>query len=288
LIVPPIPPSPQQSLAVTRCVSGSFTPIYIRLDIPCLSSHKRSSQDKNSKLRKPPLMTAEDLDEDNASEYGSPVTVKQEEFAFPLSPSSNVSDPSTPLTTFPYSITPHLVSPSQLILSDIVVKRSCPSSPASSSMSGSVEPATKKTKRKPRTEEEKEARANERIMRNRRAAQESRDRKKRQFEALEEENRQLQEEREQLNQRIDQLELRLQKFQSDQPFNSLLPTYETHINSPPSPFSETTPPEDSDIIKSEVFSPPSFAATFHPAVVNDQQCPLSKSWRITNFLMSSC
>jgi hypothetical protein len=233
-------------------------------------------------------MTAEDLDEDNASEYGSPVTVKQEEFAFPLSPSSNVSDPSTPLTTFPYSITPHLVSPSQLILSDIVVKRPCPSSPASSSMSGSVEPATKKTKRKPRTEEEKEARANERIMRNRRAAQESRDRKKRQFEALEEENRHLQEEREQLKQRIDRLESRLQQFESDQPFDSLLPTYETLIKSPPSPFSETTPLEDSDIIKSEVFSPPSFAATFHPAVVNDQQCPLSKSWRITSFLMNSC
>ena len=233
-------------------------------------------------------MTEDDIDEDNASEYGSPVTIKQEEFAFPLSPSSNVSVPSTPLTTFPYSITPHLVSPSQLILSDlVVVKRPCPSSPAESSMSSSVEPTPKKTKRKARTEEEKEARANERIMRNRRAAQESRDRKKRQFEALEEENRHLQEERDQLKERIDRLELRLQQLESDQPFNALLPTYDTNIDSPPSPFSEPTPPEDSDIIKSEVFSPPSFTATFHPAAVNDQQCPLSKSWRITSFLMTS-
>lgn len=236
-------------------------------------------------------MTTEEFDDENASDYGSPVSVKQEEFSFPLSPSSNVSDPSTPLTTFPYSITPHLVSPSQLILSDIVVKRPCPSSPASS-MSSSVEPAPKKTKRKARTDEEKEARANERIMRNRRAAQESRDRKKRQFEALEEENQHLQEERDQLKKRIETLELRLQQFES-QPFSSLLPIYDDDttnniIDSPPSPFSETASPDDSAVIKSEVFSPPSFAATFHPAVVNDQQCPLSKSWRTSNFLMNSC
>src|SRR5947208_6446822 len=57
-------------------------------------------------------------------------------------------------------------------------------------------------KRKAKTEEEKEARAYERTMRNRRAAQESRDRKKRQLEALEEENRRLQQENEQMKKRI--------------------------------------------------------------------------------------
>jgi len=242
-------------------------------------------------------MTAEEPDGENASECGSPCLVKEEEeFTFPLSPSSNVSDPSTPPTTFPYSVTPHLVSPSQLVLSDLIIKkRPCPSSPASS-ISSCVEPAAKRTKRKARTEEEKEARQHERVMRNRRAAQESRDRKKRQFEALEEENRLLQEERDQLKQRIGTLELRLTRFES-QPFNSLLPNFDDTttnntnvLDPPPSPFSDiAAPPDDSVVVESKVFSPKTFAATFHPAVVNDQQCPLSKSLRrISNFLMTSC
>lgn len=205
-------------------------------------------------------------EQDEHSEYdfgsrdSSAEVAFKEEFAFPLSPSSNASLPSTPLTTWPYStlLTPQsLVAPSQLVLTDIVVKR--PSSPASST----AEPAPKKVKRKARTEEEKEARAYERTMRNRRAAQESRDRKKRQFEALEEENRRLQEENAQMKQRIEELE--------SQQFNLVIdPIPYPALNTPTNEDDNTTVHH---IIKTEVSTPERFDLAFHPAVVkSDRQC----------------
>jgi hypothetical protein len=209
-----------------------------------------------------------ECEDDSEYEFGSrassaDISIKgEEQISFPLSPSSNASPPSTPLTTWPYSalLTPHsLVTPSQLILTDIVVKR--PPSSASP-----AEPATKKVKRKARTDEEKEMRAYERTMRNRRAAQESRDRKKRQFETLEDENRRLQEENAQMKQRIQQLE--------SQQFNLILdPTF---------PVLPSTPIDSHEpVVKTEVYSPESFESTFHPAVMeSDQQC-LSNSMEIT-------
>jgi hypothetical protein len=204
-------------------------------------------------------------DEHSDYEFGSressaEVSVK-EEFAFPLSPSSNASLPTTPLTTWPYStlLTPQsLVAPSQLVLSDIVVLKR-PSSPASSTS----EPAPKKVKRKARTEEEKEARAYERTMRNRRAAQESRDRKKRQFEALEDENRRLQDENAQMKRRIQHLE--------SQQFNLVIdpipyPALDTPTNEDDSPIVDP-------IIKTEVSTPERFDLAFHPAAMeSDRQC----------------
>lgn len=204
-------------------------------------------------------------DEHSEYDFGSrdssaEVSVK-EEFAFPLSPSSSVSLPTTPLTTWPYStlLTPQsLVAPSQLVLTDIVVKRP-PPSPASST----AEPAPKKAKRKARTEEEKEARAYERTMRNRRAAQESRDRKKRQFEALEEENRRLQDENDEMKRRIKELET--------QQFNLVID---------PIPYPALNTPTDEDdeastepVIKTEVSTPERFDLAFHPAAMeSDPQC----------------
>jgi hypothetical protein len=214
-------------------------------------------------------MKTESDDEHSDYDFGSrdssaEASVK-EEFSFPLSPSSNASLPTTPLTTWPYStlLTPQsLVTPSQLILTDIVIKR--PSSPASST----AEPAPKKVKRKARTEEEKEARAYERTMRNRRAAQESRDRKKRQFEALEEENRRLQQENEQMKRRIETLEA--------QQFNLVIePIPYPVLNTPTSRDhdEEEDNPIDGPIIKTEVSTPERFDLAFHPAAMeSDRQC----------------
>ena len=219
-------------------------------------------------------MKTEEPDEHSEYDFGSrdssaEVNAK-EEFTFPLSPSSNASLPTTPLTTWPYStlLTPQsLVTPSQLILTDVVVKR--PSSPASSA----AEPAPKKVKRKARTEEEKETRAYERTMRNRRAAQESRDRKKRQFEALEEENRRLQQQNEQMKQRIKELEA--------QQFSLVIepipyPTLNTPIKEDDNPIHEP-------IIKTEVSTPERFDLAFHPAAMeSDRQC-LSISLETTRY-----
>ena len=100
-------------------------------------------------------------------------------------------------------------------------------------------------------------------MRNRRAAQESRDRKKRQFELLEEENRRLQEENQRMKRRIEQLES--QQIQLQLPMSPEL------------------------IVKEEFSSPESFESTFHPAVMeskNDQQClsiSLKNSYSLMNY-----
>jgi hypothetical protein len=101
-------------------------------------------------------------------------------------------------------------------------------------------------------------------MRNRRAAQESRDRKKRQFEVLEEENRRLQSENAEMKRRIEKLEAQQREY--DFIFDQ---------STIPPPSVEETP--DEPIIKTEVFSPSdSFDATFHPAVMKyDRQCPPS-------------
>jgi hypothetical protein len=195
---------------------------------------------------------------EDSTEYDdfTEVTIKSEGST---TPSTNVSAPSTPLTTWPYNtlLTPQcLVAPSQLVLTDLLKR---PSSPSASS--STAEPPAKKVKRKARTEEEKEARAYERTMRNRRAAQESRDRKKRQFEILEEENRRLQEENQQMKRRIEQLE-----------------SQQIQLQLPTSP----------EVIVKEEFSPGSFDSTFHPAVMelkNDQQC-LSISLRNSYSLMN--
>jgi hypothetical protein len=189
---------------------------------------------------------------------------------------SSLSAPTTPLTTWPYSalLTPQsIISPSQLVLTDLIKR------PASPSPSASAEPPAKKVKRKARTEEEKEVRAHERTMRNRRAAQESRDRKKRQFEVLEEENKRLLEENQQMKRRIELLEQRHQLF------------------------TITTPPTDDDvvIVKSEeeeetagIFSSKSFESTFHSAAMKfnkDQQChsiSLKNYSRLFPFLTTIC
>jgi hypothetical protein len=216
-------------------------------------------------------------------ESSAEIVVLKKEFSFPLSPSSNSSTPSTPLTTWPYStlLTPQSlagISPSQLVLG-VKVKRS--SSPASCS----AEPGAKRVKRKARSEEEKQASAYERTMRNRRAAQESRDRKKRQVEALEEENQRLLEENASMRRRIEQLEAQQSPNIADT--ESLTYPVATSpmypISSPPT-YSDTTSPSypdptsltytDDPIIKAEEFSPESFDSTFHPAAMEyDQQCP---------------
>jgi Basic region leucine zipper len=200
--------------------------------------------------------------------YSPEIKEEDEDYPSPLSRSPSCASVSSgsPLTTWPYStltsVPPlSLVDPSQLVLPDL--KRLSSSSSASDTSSG---PRPKKTKRKARTEEEKEARAQERTMRNRRAAQESRDRKKRQFEALEEENQRLLEENRRMKQRIEQLESQ-ESFSL--PFGQMLPT----------------PPLDT-VIKSNPLSPEAFESTFHPAVMEyDLQCPHSifqeKNWMST-------
>jgi hypothetical protein len=203
-----------------------------------------------------PMKAEEDANDVDSG--GSSIEVKLGDVPYPLSPSSNVSTPSyasipsTSLTTWPYTLLtpPLLVSPCQL------VKR--PSSPTPSS----TEPPARRVKRKmARTEEEKEANAYERSMRNRRAAQESRDRRKRQLEALEEENRRLQEENVNMKLRIEQLEAQKQSSDTIDP----KPTYSSQ-----------------PVLKAEVFSPERFESTFHPAAMEyDQQCP-SSSLKITS------
>jgi len=218
-------------------------------------------------------------DDDDDTTSVSEVNIKCDESSSTSStpaPTTLLSTPSTPLTTWPYSalLTPQsIISPSQLVLTDLItpatstIKRPSPSSPSASS--SSAEPPAKKAKRKARTDEEKEARAHERTMRNRRAAQESRDRKKRQFEVLEEENKRLQEENRQMKQRIEQLEQ--QQQQQQQRFT------------PPTEYSPRPTEYNTDvIIKSEdqgvieFSSAENFESTFHPAVMEfstkDQQC----------------
>jgi len=195
-------------------------------------------------------------DTNDRRRHASPeVTIKQEEPSLPLSPASCASTGSPPLTTWPYSAlsgtTHSLVTPSQLVLTGFI-KGPSPSLPENP-----VAPRSKRTKRKAKTEEEKEARAYERTMRNRRAAQESRDRRKRQFEALEQENRRLQEENLRMKERIEQLEKQQQQF--------ALLVDQTH----PSP----TDTSLERVVKLESYSPQLFESTFHPAVMEyDLQC----------------
>jgi hypothetical protein len=72
-------------------------------------------------------------------------------------------------------------------------------------------PSCKKqrTRRNAKTEQEKQTRADERALRNRRAAQESRDRRKKQLEHLEGDNEQLRTENESLRKRLELLESRV-------------------------------------------------------------------------------
>jgi hypothetical protein len=121
-------------------------------------------------------------------------------------------------------------------------------------------------------------------MRNRRAAQESRDRKKRQFESLEEENKRLQEENAKMKARIEQLES--QQFQLVSTHHSAtlgdgLGAAATvggamEVDSPASEaVSEVKEEEEESCLES----------TFHPAVmesVSDQQCLSSNSLSSTS------
>lgn len=66
-----------------------------------------------------------------------------------------------------------------------------------------------RTRRNAKTEEEKQARADERALRNRRAAQESRDRKKKQLDQLESDNERLRTQNESLRKRLELLELQV-------------------------------------------------------------------------------
>jgi hypothetical protein len=112
-------------------------------------------------------------------------------------------------------------------------------------------------------------------MRNRRAAQESRDRKKRQFEALEDENRRLQQENAEMKRRIEQLE-------AQHKYNLI---FDPSITTPPPAPTPTENESDEPIVKTEVFSPESFDTTFHPAVMeSDQQC---QSISVVNSLLVS-
>ena len=89
---------------------------------------------------------------------------------------------------------------------------SVPSTPTPSSDSSQTDDRPMKKqrgRRNARTEEEKKARAEERALRNRRAAQESRDRKKKQFELMENENRGLLEENKLLKEKLAALEGKL-------------------------------------------------------------------------------
>jgi len=208
-----------------------------------------------------------EVDKSECDDPPPEITIRSEESSTTnTSPAStsNLSAPTTPLTTWPYSalLTPQsIINPSQLVLTDLIKR------PASPSPSTSAEPPAKKVKRKARTDEEKEARAHERTMRNRRAAQESRDRKKRQFEVLEEENKRLQEENQQMKRRIELLERQQHLFS---------------ITTPPTASPQYTSDDDIVVVKSEedeetarIFSSKSFESTFHSAAMkvnNDQQC----------------
>jgi Basic region leucine zipper len=123
------------------------------------------------------------------------------------------------------------------------------SSVSSPSVSECSRPQKKqRTRRNAKTEEEKTARAEERAVRNRKAAQESRDRRKRQYDLLEVENTQLRKENELLKQRLDALEGRITTMEVSGEM------------------------EGKDIGEAEVGS--DFVQTHYPAVVMsyDQQC----------------
>lgn len=113
-------------------------------------------------------------------------------------------------------------------------------------------------------------------MRNRRAAQESRDRKKRQFEVLEEENRRLQDENAEMKRRIEQLEAQQQQY-------NLI--FDSNVTPPPAGENDLA---DEAIVKTEVFSPESFDMTFHPAEMefNDPQCRSISLAITTPFLLA--
>jgi Basic region leucine zipper len=140
-----------------------------------------------------------------------------------LTPESTASPPSTPNTS-----------------------ERCSSSPATSF---EAERPKKKarTRRNAKTEEEKQARAEERAVRNRRAAQESRDRKKQAFDILEKDNARLRAENQLLKERLASLESRMDLTESD------------------------------CVVKSEVEEDNRMVET-HPAVVmSDQQCQAIRS-----------
>lgn len=246
-----------------------------------------------------PTPLPSDDDDDDDDSLPSPVAVNKEDRASPR-PSAKATTftfnlSSTLPTTFPYTAllnTTQSISPSQLVLTDFVTSKRRSESPASSSNdssspppSGDHPPPAKKTKRKARTEEEKEVRAQERTMRNRRAAQESRDRKKRQFESLEEENKRLQEENAKMKARIEQLES--QQFQLVSTHHSatlgdVLGAAATvggamEVDSPAS--------EAVSEVKEDEEEESCLESTFHPAVmesVSDQQCLSSNSLSSTS------
>jgi hypothetical protein len=229
-------------------------------------------------------------DDDDDDSLSSPVTVKKEDPASPR-PSSKAATftfnlSSTLPTTFPYTAllnTTQSISPSQLVLTDFVTSKRRSESPASSSNDssspppGDHPPPAKKTKRKARTEEEKEARAQERTLRNRRAAQESRDRKKRQFESLEEENKRLQEENAKMKARIEQLES--QQFQLVSTHHSATLGDVLDAAATVGGSMEVDSPASEAVIKVKE-EESCLESTFHPAVMEpvlDQQCLSSNS-----------
>jgi len=128
-----------------------------------------------------------------------------QEFTFSFPPTPGLE---TQTSTSPQP--PTMVQPSMLHL--LTPESSVPSEPSTPSYLNSLEtdPPKKKqrTRRNAKTEEEKLARAEERAVRNRRAAQESRDRKKKLYDVLEQENERLLAENQHLRERMQRLEER--------------------------------------------------------------------------------
>lgn len=97
-----------------------------------------------------------------------------------------------------------VVEPSQLLL--LTPQSQASPSPVPSTPQPSSSHKKQRTRRNAKTEEEKQARADERALRNRRAAQESRDRRKKQLEQLETDNERLRAENDSLRNRLEILE----------------------------------------------------------------------------------
>jgi bZIP transcription factor len=124
-------------------------------------------------------------------------------FSFPTTPGLEIqtsASPQPPTMVQPSML--HLPTPESFVSSE-------PSTPSYLDPLDTEQPKKKqRTRRNAKTEEEKVARAEERAVRNRRAAQESRDRKKKLYDVLELENERLRAENKHLRERMQRLEER--------------------------------------------------------------------------------
>jgi len=118
---------------------------------------------------------------------------------------------------FDVQLTSTLVEPSMLHFPTPESCTSAPSTPAGTKDSGDSDgPAFKKQRKrnKPKSPDDLKSREDERAAKNRRAAQESRDRKRQHYETLEGDNERLRLENQSLKERLESLEGRMEKLES--------------------------------------------------------------------------